>query len=239
MSLNRERERFNNPIILFNNQSLSMSKDSSNNILPLKFSPDEISRTVDLNCTMRVNLSDKGNLSLCNRDIKMAFGILVVFKVKPLWQMSKRFPEAISEYPRESCTMFFLSKPSMWFLIMVIPQKMFTGSSKSSKRRTIMSSKHSFLPEFIKTLNRCISAGFSLWDEYQMNSHEQMKADNLRKAVGVASSPCSRHLIIHLRYRGEPHKLPCFNKMTAKRDSLFVRELICGGCMSYNINSVK
>ena len=62
MSLNRERERFNNPIILFNNQSLSMSKDSSNNILPLKFSPDEISRTVDLNFTMRVNLSDKGDM---------------------------------------------------------------------------------------------------------------------------------------------------------------------------------
>ena len=39
-----------------------MSKDSSNNILPLKFSPDEISRTVDLNFTMRVNLSDKGDM---------------------------------------------------------------------------------------------------------------------------------------------------------------------------------
>jgi hypothetical protein len=33
MTLNRERERFDNPIVLFNNQSLSMSKNSGNNIL--------------------------------------------------------------------------------------------------------------------------------------------------------------------------------------------------------------
>ena len=165
MPLNWKRERFDDLIFLFNNQSLSISKDSSDNILPLKFPPDEISRTIDLNCTMRVNLSDKGDPSLCNRDIKMAFGILVVFKVKPLWQMSKRFQEAISEYAGQSCAVFFLGKPSMRFLIMVIPQKAFTGFSKDSNGRTIMSSKHSFLPEFIKTFNRGVSSRFSLRDE--------------------------------------------------------------------------
>ena len=87
MTLNRERERFDNPIVLFNNQSLSMSKNSSNNILPLKFSPDEICRPIDLNSTMGVNFSDKGDLSFCNRDIKIPIGVNISFKGKTLWQM--------------------------------------------------------------------------------------------------------------------------------------------------------
>ena len=71
MTLNRERERFDDPIVLFNNQSLSMSKNSGNNILPLKFLPDEISSSIDLNSTMGVNFSDKEDLFykvvlLCN-----------------------------------------------------------------------------------------------------------------------------------------------------------------------------
>jgi hypothetical protein len=42
MTFNWKRERFDNPVILFNNQSLSMSKDSSNDILSLKSSLNEI-----------------------------------------------------------------------------------------------------------------------------------------------------------------------------------------------------
>ena len=105
MTLNRERERFDNPIVLFNNQpacalhadrSLSMSKNSGNNILPLKFLPDEISSSIDLsacacthadrNSTMGVNFSDKGDLSFCNRDIKIPIGVNISFKGKTLWQ---------------------------------------------------------------------------------------------------------------------------------------------------------
>ncbi len=130
MTLTRERERFDNPIVLFNNQSLSMSKNSGNNILPLKFLPDEISSSIDVNSSMGVNFSDKGDLSFCNRDIKMSSGVNISFKGKTLWQMSEGLPEAISEYARESCAVFFLGKTSMWFLIMVISQKAFTGSYK-------------------------------------------------------------------------------------------------------------
>jgi len=59
MTLNWERKRFDDFILLFNNQSLSMSKNRSHNILTLKFSSNEVSRAIDLNFTMRVDFSDK------------------------------------------------------------------------------------------------------------------------------------------------------------------------------------
>lgn len=104
-TLNWKRERFDNLIFLFNNQSLSMSKpstnvivlgkDSSNNILTLKSSLNEISRAVNLNFTMRINFPDKRDPSFCDREAKMTIGIHVFIKAKSLWQMSKRFPETV------------------------------------------------------------------------------------------------------------------------------------------------
>jgi len=239
MTLNWKRERFDNPIVLFNNQSLSMSKDSGNNILPLKFLPDEISSSIDVNSSMGVNFSDKGDFPFCNRDIKIPIGVNISFKGKTLWQMSEGLPEAVSEYARESCAVFFLGKTSMWFLIMVISQKAFTGSSKRRKCRTIMSSDHSFLPELIKTFNRGISSRFSLRDEYKMNSQKQMKAYNLRNAMRITTSTCGSHLVIHLGYAGNPHKSPCFNEMSAQRDSLFISELARKDCMSCHVHCMK
>ena len=239
MTFNRERERFNNFIVLLNKQSLSMSKDSSNNILSLKFSPDEIGRTIDLDSPMRVNLSDEGDFSLRNREIEMSAIIPVFFKIKTIWQMDKGFPEAVFKHSRESCAMLFLSKTSVRFFIMVISQESFTGLSKDIKGRAVMSMKHPFLPESIKTLNGGISAWFSLWDEYQMDSHKQMQSNNLRDAIRVSPSTCSRHLIIHLGYCGNAHKSPCFNQMSAERNGLFISKLTCESRMSCHIHSMK
>jgi len=91
MTPNWERERLDNLVLLFNNQSLSMSKNGSNNILTLKLSPDEVCRAIDLNFTMRINLSDKGKLTLCNREIKMTIRIHVFIKVKSFWRCVKDF----------------------------------------------------------------------------------------------------------------------------------------------------
>jgi hypothetical protein len=239
MALNWERERLDNLIFLFNNQSLSMSKDSSNNILPLEFPSDEVGSTVDLNFTLRINFSDKRNFSFCNGEIEMTIGIHIFIQVKSLWQVSEGFPEVVSEHTGESCTLFFLGKTSMWFLIMVIPQKPLTRSFKDRKVGASMSSKHSFLPEAIKTLNRGVSPGFSLWDKYQMDPHKQVETYELRDAIAIASSTRSSHLIIHLRYLGNPHKSPCFNKMPAQREGLLIRELTCKGRMTRHIHSME
>ena len=184
MTLNWERKRFDDFILLFNNQSPFVSKDSSNNILTFKSSPDEVSRAIDLNFTMSINFSDKGDISLCNREIKMTRGVNVFNKVKSFWQMSEILPVSISEYPWESCTVVFLDKSPVRFLIVVILQESLTCSSKGRKVGTTVSSKHSLLPEFIKTFNRGISPRFSLWNESQMYAHEQMKTDKLGDAVG-------------------------------------------------------
>src|SRR3989337_4080495 len=138
MTINWKRKRFDNSIFLFNNQSFSMSKDSSSNILSLKFAPDEIGRTIDLNSPLRVNFSDEGDFSLRNREIKVSVRVNVSIKAKTLWQMNKRFPEVVFKHSRESCAMFFLSKTSVRFLIMIILQELFAGFSKDSKGRAVM-----------------------------------------------------------------------------------------------------
>ena len=239
MPLNRKRERLDNPIITFNNKFFTVGKDSSNNILTLKFSSDEIRRSINLNSPMRVNLSDKGNLSLCNREVKTAVGIHVDLEFKSLWQVLKRFPETISEFAREPCSMFFLGKAPVRFLVMIIVQESLTGSPKDNKGRTGMPSQNPLLPKSIKTLNRGISSWFSLRDECQVDSQKQMKTNNLREAVRVASSTCRSHLIVHLRDGGNPHNLPCINKMRTQRDCLFIWELTCPYRMACHIHCVK
>jgi len=239
MTLNRERERLDNLIFLFNNQSFSMSKNSSNNILPLEFPSDEVSSTIAFNFTMRINLSDKRDFPFCNGEIKVSLGINVFIKVKSPWQMSKGFPEVISEYSGESCVMFFLSKSSMRFFIIVILQESLTGSSKGGKGRTMMPPKHPFLPESVETLHRGVSAWFPLRDEYQMYPHEQVETYKLGDTIGVASSASGRHLIVCLGNIGDSHVAPCFNKMPAKGDSLFISMLARVSCMSCHIHRME
>jgi len=239
MTLNWKRERFDNLILLFNNQSLSMSEDSSNHILPFKFSPDEISRPVDINFTMRVNFSNKRDPSPCNREIKMSIRILVFFKIKTFWDVPEGFPEVISENSRVSCAVFFLCKAPVWFLIMIISQKLFILSFKGSKCRTGIPAKDSLLPEGVKTLNRGIPSRFSLRNKYQMNSHEQVQSNNLGNTVRIPSSTCSSHLIIHLGYLGNAHKSTFFNQMLAERNSLFIGKLTCEDRMTCHIHSVE
>jgi len=239
MTLNWKRERLDNLIVLFNNQSLSMSEDSSNNILPLKSFFNKISRTININFTMRINFSDKGNFSSGDRECKVTMSITIFLKAEPFRKAFERFPEFVSKHAGESCAMLFLSKPSVRFFIVIIPQESLISSFKSAKGRTVMSSKDSLLPEVIKTFNRGISTWLSLWDEYQMYSHKQMESDKLGDTVGVTSSASSRHLVIHLGYPWNPQMLPCFDEMLRKGDGLFVRKLAGGNCMPSHIQSMK
>ena len=140
MTLDWKRKRLDNLVVLFNNQSLSMSKDSSNNILSFKFSPDEVCRTINLNSTVMVNLSNKRDLSLCNREIKMPIGINISFKAKSFGQMFEGFKEAVFEYPSESCAVFFLSKTPVRLLVMVILKESLISSFKGVKGWAIISS---------------------------------------------------------------------------------------------------
>ncbi len=216
-----------------------MSKYSSNNILPLKLSSDEVREAVDFNSAIGINFSNIGDSSSRNRQFKLSFRINICIETKSFRDVSEGSPEIVSEYSGESCIVFFLGKSSVRFLVIIVIKKAFVDSPQGINCRTIMSGKHSSLPESIKALDRGISAWLSLRDENQMNPKEKMKSNNLGYAVFISASAGSRHLVIHLRHSWNPHKLPCINKMPAQRKGLLVCKLTCKGCMSCHINSVE
>ena len=99
-----------------------MSKYSSNNILAFKFSPDEIGETVNVDSSMRVNLPDKGNPSSGDRQLKMSISPNVFVEAELFRQMPKSLPEMIPEHTGEPCAMSLVSKPPVWFFIMIISE---------------------------------------------------------------------------------------------------------------------
>lgn len=66
-----------------------------------------------------------------------------------------------------------------------------------------------------------------------------MKTNCLRNTVRISASPGSSHFIVHLANIRNPKVSPCFKKMLAQRDGLFIGKLTRPGCMSCNINRVK
>lgn len=237
--LNWKKKGLDNFRVLFNNEFSSMSKYRSNNILAFKFSPDKIGEPIDLDSSMRVNLPDKGNPSSRNRQLKMSISTNVFVEAELFGQMPKSLPEMIPEHPGESCAMFFVSKPPVWFLIMVIVHESLAGSSKRGYCRAFMPLKDSFLPEGIKAFNRGVSSRLSLWYEYQMYPQKQMKPDNLGYAVLIPSSTGSGHLVVHLGDLRNPHILPCINQMLTQGDSLLIIKLACKDRMTCHIHGVE
>jgi hypothetical protein len=100
-------------------------------------------------------------------------------------------------------------------------------------------SEHPLLPERIKALNQGISPWFPLGDEYQVDTQEQVKTNNLGKAVRIAASPCSCHFVVHLGSLRDPQVFPYLNQMPAQGDSLFIRELACGSRMACHVQSME
>ena len=213
MAFNWKRKRFDNLVILFNNKFSSMSKNSCNNILAFKPSPDEIWKAISFNSSMRVNLSDKEDSSSRNRKFETAIGVNVFIETELFGQMPKSLPETIPEYSWKLCAMFLAGKPPVGFLIMVIMHKSPAGSPERVYCRAFMPLVCSFLPEGIEALDKGVSSRFSLRNEYQMYPHKQMKPDNLGYTVLISSSTGSGHLIIHLGDLRNSHISPCFNQM--------------------------
>ncbi len=239
MTLYRKRKGLDNFILVFYNHFLSLCQNGCYHILPFKLSSDEIGNTVNLNFPMKINLSHKGYLSLCNRQRETPLCISIKFESKPLRQMVQKLPRVVSEHPRESCPMLFLYKSPVGFFILIILQKSFVNSPQTSKGRARMSSQYPFLPKIVKTLNRGISSWFSLWNKYHVDTQKQMKSYNLGNTVRVSASSGSRHFIVHLGYLWNSHVLPCFKKMSAQGNRLFICKLTRPGSMPCNINRMK
>jgi len=239
MLFNWERKGFDNLIIVSDNKFSSMSKKRSNNILFLKTSPDEIGESINLDSTMRVNLSDKRDFSSCNRQFKISISINVCIETEVFGQMPKSLPDIIPECSWKSRAIFLAGKASVRFLIMVIVQESLTGSSEGVYCRACMPLQHSFLPEGIEALDSSVPTWFSLRDKYQVYSQKKMKSDELGYTILISTSTCSRHFIIHLRDPRNPKTFPRFSQMPAERYSPFISELAGENRMPCHIHSMK
>jgi len=216
-----------------------MNKNRCDDILAFELFSDEVRESIDLNPTMRVNLSNKRDSSSGNRESEVSSGVLVAIQMKPSGQVFERSPGGVSKPPWESCSVFFLGKSSMGFFIVIILQKSFTGSSESMKRWASMSVEDSLLPEAIKTFHSGISSRFSLGNKDQMDSQKQVQTHDLGEAISIASSTCSGHLIVQLRSLRDSKSFPCINEMFTKRKGLLIIRLTGEGCMPSHIHGVK
>jgi len=200
MPLYGKRKSLDSFILVFYHQFFALRKNGRNNVLSLKLFPDKVLNTINLDFTMSIHLPYKGDFSFRNGNIEPSLSIHVGFETKPYGHMSQRLPQRVSEYSRKPCTMVFLGKPAMRFLILIIPQKSLVDFPQSCKGRTRMSFQHPFLPKIIKTLNRGISSRLSLWNKYHVNTQKQMKTNNLRNTVRISTTSRGSHFIVHLRY---------------------------------------
>ena len=60
-----------------------MNKNRCNDILAFEFFSDEVGESIDLNPTMRVDLSNKRDSSFGNRESEGSSGVSVAIQMKP------------------------------------------------------------------------------------------------------------------------------------------------------------
>jgi len=239
MTFNWKSKRFDDFVLMLNDNFFPMSKYSSNNILSLQFSTNKVGESIDFDSAVGINFSVERDFTFRNRQLEIPFRIDICVKAKAIRQMSERFPHLILEYAGEPCAIFFFSKPSMWLPIMMILKESFAGCPEGTNSWTIMSLEHPLLPECVEALDRGVSSRLSLWDKDHMNSKKKVQPNKLRDAELISSSTDSRHLVVHLGCTGNAQMSPSFNKMHAKRKGLFICALTCKSGMTSHIDCVK
>ena len=113
--------------------------------------------------------------------MKMPLRADIPIQSKPFGKMGEGIPKAISKGPWKPRTLFFLGKPPVGFLVMVISQESITGSPQDLQVWANMPAQNPFLPQAIKTFHGRVSPGLSLGDENQMDSQKQVKTNPLGK----------------------------------------------------------
>lgn len=216
-----------------------MCINGGDNILPFELSSNEIGRAVELDPAVRVDFSDKRDLSPCNGEGKVALGILEGVECKPSRQVPEGVPATISEYSREASAVLLLRKASVGLLIVIVSQKALARSLKGRKGRAFMPSEYPLLPESIKTLDGSVSSWLSLWDEHHMDAQKQVESDNLGDAVRVTPASCGSHFIVQLGGCRNSQRFPGVDQVSAQRDRLFIRILARRGCVASHINGVE
>ena len=237
--LDWKRECFNGRPLMSDEEAFSVCTNRSDDILSLKFFSDEVGFAVDLDSPLNINLPDEGDPAPGNRQCKMPLFVDERSKTKVLWYVPECWPENISEDSGEPRSVFALYERPMWLFVMIVPKKPFGCFPEYDNATALMASQNPLLPEVIEALHRGVSARFSLRDEDNVDTKEQVESDESGDAVGVASSTCSRHLVVKLRCPRNSDTSPCLLKMSTQGDGLFVSELTAMGCVPCNIHGME
>jgi len=234
-----EREGLDVPALLFDDQLFPMGEDGSHNILVCQLPADEIGNPMDIDVTVGVHLSDKRDLPLGQRETKVSFGVPVGLQSKPPREMSHTSPLTVSHDSRKPGPLLLLRKSPMGFVVVIIAQESLVHPFESRQGGTAMAAQHPLLPELIKTLHRGVSARLPGRNKDQMNSQQQVQANDLREAVGVATSSCGRHLVIDLRGGGDSQLSPSRHQMPTERRGLLIPELTARHRMADHVHGVE
>ena len=232
-----ERDRFDEPTLMLDEDSPVMRGERGHDVLLFQFSADEVFCAVELDRAVTVDLADERDATLGDWKNQVPAGIDVRIEREAVREMAEGRPGPIAKNSGEPGPMVGQGEASAGLLDVVVAKEAPARPAQSPQIGTRMK-KHAFLPEPIEALDGRVSTGLSRRNEEKMNAQEEMEADNLGEAVAIASSSRRVHLVIHL---GDPGKLlnsPGINQMTTKRDRSLVAELTgCGG-LSGDINGM-
>lgn len=233
-----ERDRFDEPTLMLDEDSPVMRGERGDDVLPFQFPADEVFCAVELDTAVTVDLADKRDAALGNRKSQVTAGIDVMIEREAGREMAEGRPEPIAKNAGEPGSVIGQGEASTGLLDVVVAKEAVARPAQSPQIGTRVK-KDAFLPEAVKAFHGGVPAGLSRRDEEKMDPQQEMEPDNLGEAVAIPSSSRRGHFVIHLGDPGQSHKAPGIKEMAAERDRLLIGELAGRGCLSDDIDSVE
>jgi hypothetical protein len=238
LSFEGERDRFDEPALVLDEDSPVMRGDRGHNVLFFQFAPDEVFGAVELDAAVAVDLADKRNAALGNGESQVTAGIDVLIEREAVREMAEVCPKPTPKHPGEAGPMLGQSEASIGFPDVVIAEEAPARSAQGAQIGAGVN-KDALFPEAVKAFHGGVATGLSRRDKEKLDAQQEMEPDDLGEAVGIPASSRGGHLVVHLGDLGQSHKSPGINKMAAERDGLLIRELVGRGCLCDDIDRLE
>jgi len=238
LSLERERDRFDEFTLVFNKDAAMMRGQCGHHILPFQFSADEIFVTIEFDPAMGIDLANPRNQALSNRQRQPAWALETRVESKTGRKMAESRPESISEDTRKAGSVLVRAEAPAGLAEVIIIEKSTAGPPQQSEVGAAVP-KNSDLPGVIEALHSCVPTGLFWGDEEKVDPEKQMKPDDLGEAVTIPSSSRRGHLIVHLGDLRQAHKTPGSNEMREQGERPFIPELMGRSRLAGDIDGVE
>ena len=233
-----ERDRFDEPTLMLDEDSPVMRGERGHDVLPFQFPADEVFCAVELDTAVTVDLAGERDATLGDGKNQVTAGIDVRIEREAVREMAEGRPGPIAKDSGEPGPVVGQGEASAGLLDVVVAKEAVARPAQSPQIGTRVK-KHAFLPEPIEALHDGVPAGLSRRDEEKVDAQQEMEPDDLGEAVAIASSSRRGHLVVHLGDPGQPHKAPGINEMVTERDRLLIGELTGRGCLPDDIDGVE